>query len=549
MTSIGVDVGTGSVRAMLLEKGYGRVLATAEKEIETFYGPSDVHLEQSSEQIWAAVCETVREVLPFTPEDKPVLGIGFCATCSLVVVDADGKPLPVGAHGDTNRNVILWADHRAQAEADEINATEHPLLASVGGSVSPEMELPKLLHLSRQLRSTFDCAGGFFDLPDYLTFRATGNEEIRSYCSLVCKWVYDAVNNEWNQDLFNKIGLGFLLDEEKAFRLGKTAQKPGTPIPGGLSRNGALELGLPEGLPVGTSLIDAHSGALGMIGVWDHEKPESRPLRERLAVVAGTSNCLLTVAEKPVQVTGIWGPYLHAIVPNMHCNEAGQSAAGALVRHVIESHPCWPDLEKQIKIVGLSAYALLESRLEKLASQDNIPVAFLTRNLHMTPDFNGNRSPLARGDLTGILSGLTLQPPDIENLAKSYLCALQSLCFSSRMICNRLRDGGQNISRAIVCGGLAKSEMFCQMLADVLEMKVALPRCEQATVLGACMLGLVASGVSFDDVLSENSLGKIYEPNNKLKSYFDAKYEVFQKLTDVSVACHEAMKKFPTAEV
>ncbi|GBG32035.1 FGGY carbohydrate kinase domain-containing protein [Hondaea fermentalgiana] len=542
-TCVGVDVGTGSVRAMLLQRGGGHILATAEKEIETMRGPSEVHLEQSSEEIWRAVCATVREVLAAAPDGTPApQAIGFCATCSLVVVDQDGKPLPVGSHGDARRNVILWADHRAQAEADAINATGHPLLQNVGGAVSPEMELPKLLHLQRHMGETFTRAGGFFDLPDYLTFRATGNADTRSFCSLVCKWVYDAVNDEWNRDLLSAVGLESLLDEEQARRLGQKALRPGTPVPGGLCRAAAADMGLPEGLPVGTSLIDAHSGALGMLGIWDHEEG-AKPLHERLAVVAGTSNCLLTVSPHPVHVQGIWGPYLHAIAPDMHCNEAGQSAAGALVRHVMESHPAWPDVESRVKASAkhTTAFAYIEATLDELASQAGVPVPLLARHMHMTPDLNGNRSPLARGDLRGVMSGLTLQEPDFKHLAISYLCALQSLCFSSRMICDRLQEGGQTISRVIVCGGLAKSDLFCQMLADVLGMRVALPQCEQAVVLGACMLGAVAAGASMQDVMGENSLGRVYSPQPQLAPFYDAKYTVFVKLTDVAVASQEVM--------
>ena len=103
-------------------------------------------------------------------------GLGFTATCSLVAVDASGDPVTVSLSGDPRRNVILWQDHRALGEAAEVNRGGHEVLKFVGGRISPEMQPPKLLWLKRHLRrECWDKAGHFFDLSDYLTYRATGD--------------------------------------------------------------------------------------------------------------------------------------------------------------------------------------------------------------------------------------------------------------------------------------------------------------------------------------------------------------------------------------
>ena len=143
---IGIDVGTGSARAGIFDAA-GAMLASAKCDIALYLEAGDI-AEQSSENIWQAVCRSVRQAMSsarLAPGD--IAGIGFDATCSLVAIGKDGAPLPVGHHGDANRNIIVWMDHRAMDQARRINAGGHPVLNYVGGTISPEMETPKLLWL------------------------------------------------------------------------------------------------------------------------------------------------------------------------------------------------------------------------------------------------------------------------------------------------------------------------------------------------------------------------------------------------------------------
>ena len=185
---IGVDVGTTSARAGVFDEA-GTLLATARHPIRIWHEAGDI-VEQSSQTSGTACVESVRAAMAeaaIAPDS--VGGIGFDATCSLVVLDRQGEPLTVSPSGDTQRNVIVWMDHRAIAEARLINETGDDVLRYVGGSISPEMEMPKLLWLKRHLRASFDAAGHFFDLADYLTWRATGSLQ-RSTCTVTCKWNY-----------------------------------------------------------------------------------------------------------------------------------------------------------------------------------------------------------------------------------------------------------------------------------------------------------------------------------------------------------------------
>src|SRR3981081_94865 len=172
---IGIDVGTSSARAGVFDEN-GTLLATARHPITVWHETGGV-VEQSSSEIWAACSASVRAAMTEAAiPPAAIKGVGFDATCSLVVLDAGANPLTVSSSGDERRNVIVWMDHRAIAEAREVNETNDDVLRYVGGSISPEMEIPKLLWLKRHLPSTYRSAGHFFDLADYLAVCATGSK-------------------------------------------------------------------------------------------------------------------------------------------------------------------------------------------------------------------------------------------------------------------------------------------------------------------------------------------------------------------------------------
>ena len=187
--SIGVDVGTGSARAGVVDVATGALLAVQKQNILT-WTPLFEHHEQSSNDIWDACSACVRGALA-DAGDVEVVGIGFDATCSLVCLDGDNKPVGTDPTlpEDDERNIILWMDHRATSEAAAINDGGHERLRTVGGTISPEMEIPKIKWLREHLPDAFarvDGGGGkFLDLADFLAYRATDYQaDVRSLCTV-----------------------------------------------------------------------------------------------------------------------------------------------------------------------------------------------------------------------------------------------------------------------------------------------------------------------------------------------------------------------------
>jgi FGGY-family pentulose kinase len=224
MNYIGIDVGTGSARACIMNDA-GDILAVASDPI-ALWQPQTGYYEQSTTDIWRAICKTVKECLRESRvRPDSIRGLGFDATCSLAVfsVDAQQQPVPVtGPHFDNrdgnDRNVILWLDHRPQQEAKAINATNHNLLRYVGGSMSVEMQMPKILWLKNNMPKSLFSACKFYDLADALTHMATGGES-RSFCSAVCKQGYVPVGVDgsvkgWQPDFLKEIGLEDLCQDD-----------------------------------------------------------------------------------------------------------------------------------------------------------------------------------------------------------------------------------------------------------------------------------------------------------------------------------------------
>ena len=329
---LGIDVGTGSARAGVFDAA-GRMLGSAKHDITVWRETGDI-VEQSSENIWRAVCDSVRGALADAGvEPASVGGIGFDATCSLVVLGHGGKPLTVSPSGEADRNIIVWMDHRAMDQTRRINQAGEKVLDYVGGTISPEMETPKLLWLAEHMPETFANAWQFFDLTDYLTWRCTGSLA-RSVCTVTCKWTYLAHEQRWDESYFRKVGLGVLADEGFE-RIGTDIVPGGTALGTGLGAEAAADLGLLAGTPVAAGLIDAHAGGIGTVGA----RGDAGSVLTRMAYVFGTSACTMSTTSEPAFVPGVWGPYFSAMVPGLWLNEGGQSVAGAAIDHLVGMHP------------------------------------------------------------------------------------------------------------------------------------------------------------------------------------------------------------------
>ena len=261
---IGIDVGTGSARAGLFDRN-GAMLASGTEDIR-IWRPETDFVEQSSDDIWRAIGIAVRQTLNDAGADPAhIQGVGVDATCSLVALDVDDQPVSLSPTNRDEQNIIVWMDHRAIDQTDRINHLGHDVLKYVGSRISPEMQSPKLLWLKEHLPDAWRRAARFFDLPDFLTYRATGCD-VRSLCSTVCKWTYlgheepdiEGSVGRWDDSYWRAIGLGDVADEQFA-RIGRTVRPMGESIGHGLTERAAADLGLRPGTPVSVSIIDALS--------------------------------------------------------------------------------------------------------------------------------------------------------------------------------------------------------------------------------------------------------------------------------------------------
>jgi D-ribulokinase len=506
---IGVDVGTSSARAGVFDE-QGTLLATARHPITTWHEAGHV-VEQSSSDIWTACVASVRAAMAEAALPAAAIkGIGFDATCSLVVLDAGGDPLTVSTSGDRRRNVIVWMDHRATAEARLVNDTHDDVLRYVGGSISPEMEIPKLLWLKRHLPSSYRAAGHFFDLADYLSFRATGSTA-RSTCTVTCKWNFLAHEQRWSGSYFERIGLGDLASDGHA-KIGKDIVAPGTPLGAGLTALAALDLGLLEGTPVGASLIDAHAGGVGTIG-GRVKSLESVDVCGRLAYIMGTSACIMATTVEPRFVPGVWGPYYSGMVPGFWLNEGGQSAAGAAIDHLIKSHPAYNEVAAAARGAGVEILEFLERRIVS-GSENPGEAALVARDVHVLPEFLGNRSPFADPDSRAIVAGLDLDA-DIGSMSRLFVAGLCGLAYGLADVVDVFRSHGVDSNLMVIGGGAGRSSLVRQIMADTTGLTVALPETQEPVLLGAAMLGAVAGGLyrSIGEAMaSMSAIGWLSEP-------------------------------------
>ncbi|ATI42019.1 ribulokinase [Pacificitalea manganoxidans] len=525
---IGIDVGTGSARAGVFD-ARGALLGTAQHAIES-WRPAAGRVQQSSANIWAAVAQSIRDALTASGIDAAtVRGIGFDATCSMVVSGADGAPVSIDADGAADQDVIVWMDHRAMGDAAEINAIGGAPLKHVGGTISPEMQMPKLRWLKRELPQAWQAAEAFWDLPDWLVHRATG-AQARSLCSTVCKWTYMAHLGDqgegWDDDFLRAIGLDDLTGAGHA-RIGTEFLTPGARA-GGLTAEVAAELGLPEGTPVAASLIDAHAGALGTLG------SGGAGAAGRLAVIAGTSTCHIALTDEPAFVPGVWGPYFGAVTPGTWCNEGGQSAAGALIDAMLARHGATPALTTQAEAEGISRFALLDRLLGDMAARSDGETATLTAARHVQPDIHGNRSPLAEPWRHAGIDGITLDT-GVEDLALDYLATLQALAYGTRHILEAMRDTGVVIREIVPSGGLARNRLFLREVADATGCAVVVPQVDEPVLLGVAMLGAVAAGDQPDAAAAMAALAPAcdrIEPRTALADWHGRKYRVFRRMQD-----------------
>ncbi|MGI8906508.1 MAG: FGGY-family carbohydrate kinase [Candidatus Sumerlaeaceae bacterium] len=537
---IGIDVGTGSARAGVFDLN-GHMAGVGVKLIQ-IWKPEPDFAEQSSADIWRAVCAATKAALKQSHiESTAIAGVAYDATCSLVAIDHNGDPVTMSPTGADEQNIIMWMDHRAMAEAARLTKQGHDVIRYLGGVVSPEHQIPKLMWLKKNLPKSWGRATRFFDLPDWLAFRSTARD-VRSLCTTVCKWTYlahekDAVRR-WHREFFRKNGLLELLSEN---RIGAEVEPMGNCC-GGLTVRAARELGLEPGTPVAVGIIDAHAGGLGVLGMTPEKKNKvkaaergsKRPgFDDVLCLIGGTSTCHMVVSPKARFVPGVWGPYFSAMVPGLWLNEGGQSATGALMDYVITTHARYADALAEAKAARQSIYEYLNAQVDRLASEARVKHrAELTRSFHVLPYFHGNRSPNADPNARGAIHGLALHAT-LDDLALLYYATIQAIAYGTRDIIEALNAKGYTITRLHATGGGTKNPLWMQEHADATGCDILLPREPEAVLLGSAILAAVGAGIYPDiheAMRAMSASGGAIRANSKTAAYHTRKMRIHREL-------------------
>ncbi|QFZ26853.1 putative uncharacterized sugar kinase [Clavispora lusitaniae] len=518
---VGVDVGTGSARACVIDSN-GIILGLSERPI-TRHQLKPNFITQSTTEIWSAICFCVKSCLRDSGIDPAdVFGIGFDATCSLVAIhESTDEPAAVGPDFANHReNIILWMDHRAEDETIAINSTGDKALKYVGGQMSIEMELPKMKWLKHNRAGGLDDLK-FYDLADFLTHKATGSEA-RSFCSTVCKQGFvppgvDGSTTGWSAEFLQQVDLPELAANDFA-KLGGIPGKNGTflsagDVVGKLSTRAAEELGLTTECVVGSGVIDAYAGWIGTVAAKvDHPSfPELARQSNgsmaaacgRLAAVAGTSTCHIAMTQDPCFVRGVWGPYKDVLGPGYWLAEGGQSCTGALLAHVLSTHPAHGQLSHLAEESNLSKFDYLNLVLENMVTETKSrSVVALAKHIFFYGDFHGNRSPIADPRMRASIIGQSMDT-SVKDLALQYFGACEFIAQQTRQIIEEMEKGGHRISCVYMSGGQCRNGLLMRLLADCTGLPVIVPRyIDAAVVFGSALLGAVAAQDAVEEHLS-----------------------------------------------
>jgi D-ribulokinase len=257
----------------------------------------------------------------------------------------------------------------------------------------------------------------------------------------------------------------------------------------------------------------------------------------------------MATTREPCFVPGVWGPYYSGMVPDFWLNEGGQSAAGAAIDHLLKSHPAHVEASVAARKDGLDLIDFLERRI--IARAGNVSTAaLLARDVHVLPEFIGNRSPYADPDTRAVIAGLDLDL-DIAAMERLFVAGLCGLAYGLAEVMEAFAAQGVRASIMIMGGGASRSPLVRQIMADTTGLTVALPQTREPVLLGAAMLGAVAGGAyaSIGETMAKMSaLGRMSESTAPGMADFHArKRDVYKLLRGVDRDSRAAMRGFDVA--
>lgn len=529
MYSIGLDYGTNSCRALVVNLETGAELGSAvfsypSGEMGILTQPNDPNLARQNPQDYLDGCvEIIRGSLKETMKIEPsfsadkVISIGVDTTGSTVIpVNESGTPLALTDEFKDNLNahVWLWKDHTAYQEAEQITELATRIrpeyLAKCGGTYSSEWWWSKILHLKNIDPTVFDGAFSFVEHCDWLTAELSGDTNPLTLKRSICAAGHKAMFNEnWgglpDKEFLAELdpALADLRDRlyQKAYASDQQAGK--------LSEAWAEKLGLSAGIAVAVGGFDCHMGAVGA-GV----------KKGTLVKVLGTSTCDITVADQDLaDVPGLCGQVDSSVVPGLLGIEAGQSAVGDiflwLVNHIVPDSYGADMGEK---------FATMSEKLEKLSPGETGLLA-LDWN-------NGNRTILTDVRLSGLLIGQTLHTQAHE----IYRAYIEATAFGAYTIIKRMGEYGVEVNDVVNIGGLSlKNPVLMQIYADVIGKPMRVSSVDQTCAMGAAILSAVSAGYADLETLQERSvkyLDVIYQPIPENQAIYKRLYKLYRELHD-----------------
>jgi L-ribulokinase len=525
--TVGLDYGTNSVRALIVNVANGVEIASAVWEYA--HGTHGVILSRDPNlarqhpadyvkgaeiTIKNALASAKKSVRGFKPEQ--VIGIGVDTTGSTPLpVDANGQPLAFNKKFANNPDAMawLWKDHTGVAEAAQITALAKKMrpqfLAKCGGTYSSEWFWSKILHCLNTAPEVFKAAHSWIELADYVPATLTGTEHPGKFIAGVCAAGHKAMwNVKWggypDKEFLSKLNprLGALRE-----RLTPRVENVNKAV-GGLTEQWAKRTGLSAGIPVAVGAFDAHLGAIG-----------SGVAPGALVKIIGTSTCDIAVSsntKKLADVPGLCGIVDGSVLPGYFGLEAGQSAVGDIFNWFVNYlQPCGK----------LGTHEALTADAAKLKPGESGLLA-LDWN-------NGNRTILVDQRLTGLLVGQTLYTTPAE----IYRTLIEATAFGALTIINRFEEYGVKINQVINCGGIAeKNPVVMQIYADVTGRPMSVSRSAQTCALGSAVAAAVVAGAHKNFSAAQKAMTglkpRVFKPDAKAHAVYRELYGIYKQLHD-----------------
>lgn len=529
--SIGVDYGTLSGRAVLVDVATGEIVTQAVKEYT--HGVMDEYLPEGTRlgHDWALehpgdYLEVLEATIPMVIQEakikkEDIIGIAIDFTaCTMLPIDKNGEPLCFQKELESKPHawLKLWKHHAAQKQANRLNEIamkrNEKFLSRYGGKISSEWMIPKIMQVLEEAPEIYEKTDRFMEAADWVTMKLCG-EEKRNSCTAGYKALWHKKEGYPSKDFFKELDprLENLVEDKLSTDIHSLGEKAGE-----LTKEMAERMGLCPGTSVAVANVDAHV-SVPAVGITEAGK---------MLMIIGTSTCDILLGTEEKIVPGMCGVVEDGVIPGFYGYEAGQSCVGDHFQWFVEQ--CLPKyIYEQAKEAGIGIHQYLTMEAEKLEIGES--------GLLALDWWNGNRSVLVDVDLTGMMLGMTLttKPHEI------YRALIEATAYGKNMIIETFEEYGVPINELYACGGISwKNEMMMQIYADVTNKTIKISASDQTPALGAAMFAAVAAGSKkggYETIIDAAKVmgkvkDKVYEPIPENVVAYRRLYEEYKKLHD-----------------